>query len=716
MNKKRNTKKEKMFRLNPKITYFFKLAGITLALIVSLGIVVVALMIFGPIDITKNIIEEGHISLNYTSIIYSVDSNGNATPFETFKAEENRVWADLSAIPYSLQKAVIAIEDQRFYKHPGFDFLSTSKAAVNFILRIPSKGGSTLTQQVVKNITGDKKHSAWRKIKEIVQALSLERKLSKDQILELYLNTIYLSRGCNGVQTAAGAYFSKQLKDLTLAESALLAGITQYPSKFDPYLNMEASIQKRNTVLAEMLRQGYIAQSEYDKATSEEVKLARTKETANINSYFGDQVFEDVLTDLVKKKGMTEDQATQLLYTGGLKIYSTVNPEIQRIMESVFADSKNFPKNTKKELQPESAMAIIDPSNGQIKGLVGGRGTKNANRILNRATNAPRQPGSSIKPIAVYGPVIDMGKAGPNTIIEDKPLNYGGWKPTNSYAGYRGNMTLWHALQQSVNTVAAQLIVDYVKADNAYQYLQKMGLTLVKEDNNPSAMALGGLHHGTNSLEMASAYGTYANGGVYVAPYTYTKVLNNKNEILLENKPVTTTVFKSSTANIMNAMLHSVVTSGIASRANFRSDLDICGKTGTTNDAKDRWFVGYTPYYTGAVWFGYDQPEPMNWVGGSNPAQAVWRTVMAEVHKNLKGKYFDRKGVPGYEGEPDQTPDPDGIEYDEDGNPIIPTADPNSTILPNTPTGPSPTDKPFVNLPTDNPKPTGISEEATPIA
>lgn len=689
--------------MNPKMAYFFKLFWTSLALIVTLGIVIVSLMIFGVINITKDIISDGHVNLNMTSQIYSVDDNGNAVPFEIFRAEENRVWAPLGTIPVHLQKAVIAIEDQRFYKHPGFDILSTSKAAVNFVLRIPTKGGSTLTQQLVKNITGDKKQTPTRKIKEIVQSLALERKMTKDQVLELYLNTIYLSRGCNGVQTAAQAYFNKQLKDLTLAECALIAGITQYPSRFDPYLNMEASVNKRNTVLSEMLRQGYISQAEHDKAIAEEVKLANTKETVNVNSYFADQVFEDVLSDLVKK-GLTEDQAMQLLYTGGLKIYSTVDAKIQRTMENIFADSKNFPKNTRKELQPEAAMAIVDPKNGHIKGLVGGRGTKTANRILNRATGAPRQPGSSIKPIAVYGPAIDMGKITPNEVMEDKAVNYGGWRPTNAYAGYRGDMTMWYALQQSVNTIAAQ-IMDRVKAYNAYQYLDKMGITLVKEDENNAAMALGGLHHGTNSLEMAAAYGTYANDGTYVKPVTYTKVLNNKGEVLLENKPTTTNVFKSSTANIMNAMLHSVVTSGIASRANFRSDLDICGKTGTTNDAKDRWFAGYTPYYAGAVWFGYDKPEPMNWVGGSNPAQAVWRAVMVEIHKGLPGKRFDRKGVPGYEGEPEGTPDPD-IEYDDDGN-IIPKAtdEPSTTTGPSVTSGPSnptPTGAPFVNLPTPN--------------
>ena len=690
MDEKRKEKHHK----HPQTRYFFKVTFITLAIIIALGISTVALMVFGVIDVTSNVISQAQSNMTLTSVIYSFDSSGNPVQFETLNAGQNRVWAPLGTIPDNLQKAVISIEDQRFYQHGGVDFLSTTKAAFLYVLHKPTRGGSTITQQLIKNITGNNKKTAFRKLGEIVQAMALERKLTKDQVLELYLNTIYTGEGCNGVLTASEVYFDKPLDQLTLAECALIAGITQLPSQYDPYLNLDASTTKRNTVLEAMLQQGYITQKQYDDAINEKVNLAKTKDTANINSYFGDQVVSDVLSDLKSKKGLADDEANKLLFTGGLQIYATVDPNIQKIMETVFADSKNFPKNSKQALQPESAMAIIDPSTGAIRGLVGGRGTKTANRVLNRATSSFRQPGSSIKPISVYGPGIDMGLIQPNDVFTDKPVTFGSWSPGNSYSGFRGNMTVRHALEQSVNTVAAQ-IENLIGPNNSYNYLKnKFGISsLTSRDNNMASMALGGLDIGASPLEMAAAYSVYANNGTYTKTYTYTKVLDNTGHVILENKPQSSNAVKISTAKTMNSMLHSVVTSGIASSANFRGDLDICGKTGTTNDNKDRWFVGYTPYYAGAVWFGYDQPQAMNWLSGSNPALVVWKNVMVQIHKGLPAKRFNTSGVQAYNGEPSNSPIPDDIPLDDDGNPIVgatPIPNPNATTLPFS--SPKPTD------------------------
>jgi len=712
-------RKEHKVKKHPKLRTFFKILTIVIAFAIVVGVGIVSLMVFGAINVTKDIIDNGHIDLNYTTIIYAQDANGKQQQFETLQSEENRVWVDLTNIPDYLQKGVISIEDQRFYKHGGFDFLSTSKAAVFYLLHIPSKGGSTLTQQLVKNITGNTQKTPARKVMEIIQSLALERQLTKDQILELYLNTIYLGRGCNGVQTAASVYFGKDVKDLDLAECALIAGITQYPSQYDPYNNLQASTDKRNLVLDAMLAQGYITQEQHDEAVKEPVTLAKTKDTANINSYFGDQVYSDVLNDLQLRDGYTLDQATNLLYTGGLQIYSTVDPSIQKTMEDIFSNSKNFPTNKSKALQPQSAMVVLDPYTGQVKGIVGGRGTKTANRVLDRATQSLRQPGSSIKPIAVYGPAIDLGLIKPNDVFVDKPVTYGSWSPGNSYAGFKGAMTVRHALEQSVNTVAAQ-IMNILKPYNAFNYLKnKFGITtLVDDDNNMSSMALGGLTKGVSPLEMAAAYSAYANNGTYTQPITYTKVLDNQGKVILENKPVTNTAVKLSTAKTMNSMLHSVVTNGIASAANFRSDLDICGKTGTTNDAKDRWFVGYTPYYAGACWFGYDQPEAMNWIGSSNPALTAWKLVMQQINQGLPGKRFDTSGVQAYNGEPATSPDPNAVPTDENGNPIVtglpdvspaPTENGGATI--NNPTKTPPT----INIDTPKPLPSPTAKpKATP--
>jgi penicillin-binding protein 1A len=605
----------------------------------------ISLMFFGIIDVTKGL-NAGALNMSFTSFIYAVDSQGNSYEYESLRALENRVWVDLGDIPSNLKYATIAIEDERFYKHTGFDFKSTVKAVFDYVLhRSGGRGASTITQQLIKNITGNDQVKVTRKVQEIVQAVALERKLSKDQILELYMNVIYLGEGCCGVAAASTVYFGKPVDQLDLAECALIAGITQFPSRYDPFLNIEASRDKRNLVLSEMLEQGYINEEQYNQAVNEEIKLNDLSAQANNQSYFADQVINDVLLDLQEQKGFTEEGASKLLYTGGLKIYATIDADVQEAIDVVFQNSKNFPAS-KKSYDPESAMVVMDPSTGAIKGIVGGRGEKKADRTLNRATQSYRQPGSTMKPIGVYAPAIELGLIKPNSVYVDKAVTYGNWSPKNYYSGFRGSMTIRHAIEQSVNTVAVQ-VLEKMGLEPSFSFLKnKLGVTsLVAADENLPSLALGGLTNGISPLELTAAYAAFANKGVYIKPYTYTKVEDSNGRTILENRGKTTIAMKESTAKTMNSLLKSVVTNGTGTAANFRKDIDICGKTGTTDEDKDRWFVGYTPYYVATVWFGFDQPESMSSMFSANPTIPIWRKVMAEIHKNKAGKKFDTSGV-----------------------------------------------------------------------
>ncbi|GHV16334.1 hypothetical protein FACS189425_00430 [Clostridia bacterium] len=661
----------------PKFKYFLKIFSITCAGMLALAVIVISLMLFGIIDVTGGL-TTGDVKLNFTSFIYATDEKGKPYEYESLRALENRTWVDLPDIPMELRQGIVAIEDERFYKHSGFDIKSTTRAVFDYILRSPNRrGASTITQQLVKNITGNDQVRVTRKIREIVQAVALERKLSKDQILELYLNTIYLSEGCHGVASASLVYFGKPVNKLTLAESALIAGITQFPSRYDPFLNKEASKSKRNLVLDKMLEQQYITQEQHDKAVSEEIVLnSSSSSQATRQSYFADQVISDVLRDLQQLKGFTTEGATKLLYTGGLKIYSTVDPNVQKAMDTVFRDDKNFP-TTKSTPAPQSAMVIMDPLTGAVKGVVGGRGEKTGDRTLNRATQSFRQPGSTIKPIAVYAPAIELGLITPSTTYTDKAITFGDWSPKNYYAGFRGTVTIRYAVEQSINTIPVQ-VLEKMGIEQSYSFLKnKMGITSLDPlDKNLASLALGGVTKGISPLELTAAYASFANKGVYTVPYTYTKVVDSNGKTILETKPKTNIAMKEQTAKTMNSLLKSVVTNGTGTVANFRGDIDICGKTGTTDDDNDRWFVGYTPYYVGAVWFGFDQPKSMSSLFSANPTVPVWKKVMAEVHKNKAGKRFDMSGV--------STPAPSATdipeETDADGNLVTPK--PSSSTLP----------------------------------
>ncbi len=586
------------------------------------------------------------LNLNISSKVYYTDASGELVQYAQFDGAEKRIWVPINKMPANLKNAFVAIEDQRFFKHNGVDIKRTTGAALNYILKGDSSyGGSTITQQLVKNITLDKERTKTRKIREMLRALVLETKMSKDQILEMYMNTIYLSQGANGVEAAANVYFSKSVSELSLAECACIAGITQYPTKYDPILQPEANKQKRTLVLDKMLELEYISQEEYEEAINEELNIQLGKSGNTwIQSYFLDHLFEELQADLVEK-GYTPEFAANMIYNGGLKIYSTVDPKIQGAMEDYFEDDSNF-SGYYGDVKPQAAMVISDPHTGGIKGIVGGRGEKDRNRGLNRATQSKRQPGSSIKPIAVYAPAIDMGVITQSTIVDDSPLDIAGWKPKNSGEKFRGMVSVGTAVTYSYNIPAVR-VLEEVGVENSFNYLKnKLHMDSLVEkreqggktysDKNLS-MALGGLTDGVTVLEMNTAYSALANGGEYIEPHCYTKVYDVEGKLILENEIHKERAFSPSTSYIMSNTLKDVVTVGTGAGAKI-NNIDTCGKTGTTDNSKDRWFIGYTPYYCGSVWFGYDSPRVVSASG--NPALNIWDNIMTKIHSSLPARSF----------------------------------------------------------------------------
>ncbi len=587
-----------------------------------------------------------NLSMNYSSFVYCMDSLGNSHELEQLSDEGYRVWLEPNEIPDVMKKAAVAIEDERFYDHNGVDIKRTFGAFVNWVFeklggKKASYGGSTITQQVIKNITHEKDRTPVRKVKEIMRAVALERELSKDEIVTLYLNIIFLANNCYGVEAASNMYFDKHAADLNLTEAALIAGITQRPSYFDPIKNPDNALSKRNIVLSKMKELGMISEEDYNSASQSDIGLRgnHKEKQSKIYSYFVDQVINDVIGDLQTKKGYSETFARQQVLNGGLKIYTTMDNDIQEKIESVFENTASFPsaKNA------QAAMIIIDPTNGEIKGMVGGKGKKTDSRGLNRATQTKRQPGSSFKPLSVYAPSIELKKITAATILDDEKITIGDWTPKNSYNGYKGEMPLRRALEISCNTTAVKTLQN-LTIDVSYNYLKnKFHIsTLENADKALSPLSLGGLTNGVTLKELAAAYGVLANTGHYIKPHTYTKVIDNTGKLLLENAPETENVISADTAYIITSLLTSVVSgkNGTGKLARLEN-MPVAGKTGTTNNDYDKWFVGYTPYYVGAVWYGFDKPASIRKAGvTTNVSAKLWGQVMEKVHSGLSMREF----------------------------------------------------------------------------
>ncbi len=601
-----------------------------------------------------------NMELNMTSIIYVQNNKGEWVEYQRLHGTENRIWVSIDKMPKYLGQAFIAIEDQHFYENCGVDWKRTAGAVANRLLKFNSTefGGSTITQQLIKNITNDRDKDAMRKFREIVRALLITRKLSKTEILEAYLNTIPLANGICGVQVAANYYFNKDVSELTLTESAALAAITNNPTKYNPLTEngAEQNEKRRRLVLDEMLELGNITYDEYDKAYNEKLKLDDSQEDdyeIEINSYFVDALIDQVINDLAEKYNLDTKLASTMFYNGGFKIYSTLKPEIQSAMEKVYTDIKNYFPQTAPNLQGEkvhaqSAMTVMD-YNGHIVGIVGGAGEKTTNRGLNRATDSPRQPGSTMKPLGVYALAVDKDIVKYTSSVLDKPIEKyykdGKSGPKEWYGYYKGTVSLNYAIRKSMNTVPVRLLQE-VGIDTSYDFLvNKLNCKhLVPEDKNLAALALGGTHYGLTTTESAAAYAIFGNQGVYHSPTTYYKIERANGETVFDYDETGTQVIAPSSATIMNHLLQEVVygregTGG--GIAGFNYKMKAYAKTGTSSESKDLWMVAGTPYYVGAVWYGFDiQSE----VSGGASAAKIWKAVMTEVHKDLEKKEFTDSG------------------------------------------------------------------------
>lgn len=640
----------------------FKVTLLVIKILLILGIIISCIvggilsgMVFAYVRTAEEITPEQLTLKGFTTHVY--DSAGNV--IMPLRGAQNREMVDYKDIPQDLKDAFVAIEDKRFREHSGIDLRRIFGAVINFFKPGASPhGGSTITQQVVKNLTGNDQRSVKRKVQEWWIAMDLERNLSKDQILELYMNLIYMGQNCYGVQSASKTYFNKDVSKLSLAESASLAGITNWPAKYDPFTKKgkENNIERQKTILEEMLNQGYITQKEYDEAINQELVFAdfnkRSAEVTSNQPYFVDQVIRDIKKDLMEK-GYSEELAIKTIYNNGLDIYTTMDTRIQKAMDEVFQNDKYFSRiNKKTSLPPQGAMVIIDPSNGHVVALYGGAGKK-VGMPLNRASDpqVKRQPGSTFKPIAVYGPAVNERLITAATIIDDVPVYMQGVNkglyPRNYDNRYDGLTSIRTALKKSVNVVAARVWQDYLGKDLSAEYLKKVDIN--RDDEKYLSIALGGPREGVNALQMAASYVPFASKGLYYEPITYTKVLDMKGNVLLEKKPKSSIVYDETAAYIVTDMMKGVVSEpgGTAYRRGQLQGgkMPTAGKTGTTSNNYDKWFVGYSPYYVGAVWYGYDKNVTII-KSESNRAQEIWRDVMEKAHEGLKPIDFpEPKGI-----------------------------------------------------------------------
>ena len=705
------------------------------ALLICIILAAVVGVAGGGLFIKKIIDDTPHVSASdvkpkgFTTFVYADDGS---TEIERFVSSgSNRVYKSIDEIPKDLQHAFVAIEDERFYKHNGIDLQGIARAAVVGIARGGNftEGASTLTQQLIKNnvfpnFTKEKTFydKFQRKIQEQYLALQIEKKMDKSEIIESYLNTINLGQNCLGVQAASQRYFGKDVSDLTLSECAVIAGITQSPSTYDPITHPDNNKVRRNKVLKNMLEQDYISQKQYDEALADDVYARiQTTNTAsqadNTYSYFVDALAQQVIQDLKDQLGYTDTQAYNAVYSGGLSIYSTQNQTMQQICDEEANDDSNYPglkeygldyaltvtradgstenygsnniKNYVKETygkdqgllyssedaaramveewkatiaregdtyderititpQPQSSITIMDQKTGQVKAMVGGRGEKASSLGLNRAyQGSKRQPGSTFKILAAYAPALDSCDKTLATTIDDEPYTLkSGQVLRNANKQYGGTTTLREGIKRSINVVAVKLS-DEITQELGYEYCQKFGIsTLVKnktingkvfDDSTSQTLALGGITEGVYNYEMCAAYATIANGGEYNKPTLYSKVIDHDGNVLLDGTGESHTVIKDSTAYLLTSAMEDVVNSGTGTACQL-PNMPVAGKTGTTTSNKDLWFCGFTPYYTCAVWGGYDDNKECDY--DTSFRFRLWKGIMSRIHENLEEKDF----------------------------------------------------------------------------
>ncbi len=595
----------------------------------ALVLVIIAGLMFGYIFAAYQSLPEVGNNMRPAVSSQVFDSQGKL--ITTLHSDQNRLPIDINKVPKNLQNAFIAAEDNRFYDHIGVDPIGILRAVVtNLTNRGIAQGGSTITQQLAKNAFLSQDQTLKRKIQEAILALELERKYSKKEILEMYMNQIYFGRGAYGIQTAAHTYFGKDVGDLTLAECAMIAGLPKSPNYYSSSVN-EATARK-NVVVGQMEKYGYItpSQAEEAKKSSLDIKQKSTSNTTDETAYFIDYVTQEI----AQKYG---DDA---LYKDGLKIYTTLDTDKQHAAVQAMHHLPETHTDDQGLTQPQGAIISIDPKTGHILAMVGGRGQDS----FNRASMAVRQPGSAFKPF-VYMTAMEHDMT-PDTIMEDKKVEYGGWSPHNADNGYQGRMPLWKALALSVNTVAVQL-ADKVGPSNVIANAKKLGITTLVEDGSPNddnlaSAALGGLTKGVTPLEMAAAYGAFANKGVYIKPIAIVKILDRNGNVLEDNSSDVqkTQVMSEKTAYEMTSMLEGVIARGTGTAASIGRPA--AGKTGTTDDNHDAWFIGYTPDIVTAVWVGDDTGSQSlgEIYGGTVPAQ-IWHDYMASAVSGTSADDFD---------------------------------------------------------------------------
>ena len=688
----------------------------------------------GVIDTAPDVDDIDIMPLGYATFLY--DDAGNQIR-KLAAPDSNRLPVTLDQIPVDLQHAVVAIEDERFYEHNGIDVKGILRAGMKALTTGDfSEGASTITQQLLKNnvFTNWTSESTQlerftRKIQEQYLAVQVEKKTDKDTILENYLNTINLGAGSYGVQAAARQYFDKDVWDLNLSECATLAGITQNPTKFNPIINPDSNRKRRKEVLQHMLDQNYITQDQYDEALADDVysriQAAQEKNSSTENTvytYFEDELTDQIINDLMNIKGYTKKQATNLLYSGGLKVYTTQDSKIQNILDEEYADPSNYPDTVQYELdyaltvtdpdgnqvnyskemlqlyfqnedpdfdllfdspedgqtyvdkykasilangskvlaervnfapQPQSSMSVIDQHTGYVKALIGGRGEKTASLTLNRATDTTRQPGSTFKIVSTYAPALNEKGMTLATTFEDEPYEYPDGSPVNNATrSYNGTTTIRTAIQNSINVVAVKCL-EKVTPELGLKYLDNFGFTTLAhgteadKDANGNvwsdanlATALGGITRGVTNVELCASYAAIANGGNYIKPIYYTKILDHNGNVLIENTAAERSVIKESTAFLLTSAMEDVVKQGTGTACQL-DNMPVAGKTGTTEAYNDLWFVGYTPYYTCAVWSGYDNNEKIP-EDARNFHKNLWKKVMTRIHEGLPSKEFEK--------------------------------------------------------------------------
>ena len=667
LKKSKNKKKKKKDYSSPKYKIFRILMGI-LMIVGVVAVVCISVMSIYAYSVVHGDavfdLNEQKYAQSQTSFIYGYDKNNKEVELTRLHGDENRIWVNLEDMSEYLPKAFVSIEDKRFEKHNGVDWIRTAGVIVK-PQNLGKQGGSTITQQLIKNLTDEKQVTVARKFNEILSALNLERYFEKDDILEAYLNTIYLSEGCYGVKTAAEEYFGKDVKDLNIAECACIAGITQFPTKYDPLINTEENKTRQKQVLGAMLEEGAITQEQYDEAINYKLIFTNSKEykgsqvssnvdgskTNVIDSWYIDYVIRTVIDDLIEN-GYTKRKAQALVYGGGLKIYTAIDFDVQDALETVYENRKGV-----YEENSQSAMVVMDYK-GRVLGIVGGLGKKDNVMGFNRAVDAKRQPGSVFKPLAVYAPALEKSLKDPNfdfywsTLIKDAPtedIKVDGkpW-PTNEGGGYSSKkLTIQSGIARSLNTISARTLLQ-VGLDYSYNFLtEKFHISsMIDQDCAPAPLATGALTNGASVLDITAAYQAFGNGGKYYYPYCYYKVTDFQGNTILESTPDTTNeqALSESTAWIMNKLLQTVMTSGTGTTYKI-SGVQCIGKTGTTTGSVDRYFVGGTPEYIAAVWYGFDQQKEVRQT--PNPSGILWKNVMNEIYSS---KGINKKEFPDYDG------------------------------------------------------------------